>query len=106
MINSKQKGSRKERELASLFRENGYNARRGQQFSGSPDSPDIVLDDAPNLPIHVECKSGKNIHFWKAFEQAQHDCGEKMPTVWFKRDRDCWRVSLKADDFFELLRLQ
>ena len=106
-INSKQKGARLERELASLFRENGYAAKRGCQHSGGKDSPDVKLEcEAPNLPIHIESKGGKSIQFWKAFEQAEKDCQGKMPTVWFRRDRDEWRVSMKAKDFFELLRLQ
>jgi Holliday junction resolvase len=37
-INSN-KGARYERELARYFEENGFPARRGQQFAGGGDSP-------------------------------------------------------------------
>jgi Holliday junction resolvase len=43
-MNSRNKGKVGEREFASLLREHGFDARRGQQFSGSPDSPDVVSD--------------------------------------------------------------
>ena len=36
-MNSRRKGKVGEREFAALLRENGFDARRGQQFSGSPD---------------------------------------------------------------------
>jgi Holliday junction resolvase len=42
-INSRAKGARAERECAKeLERLFGCSARRGQQFSGSSDSPDVV----------------------------------------------------------------
>ena len=39
---SRDKGKAGERELASKLREYGYDARRGVQFHGGPDSPDVV----------------------------------------------------------------
>lgn len=36
-MNSRQKGKVGEREFASLLREHGFDARRGQQFSGGAD---------------------------------------------------------------------
>ena len=54
-INSRQKGARGERELAAVFTTAGFPARRGQQFSGSPDSPDIVVEGLP-LNIHFRGK--------------------------------------------------
>ena len=43
--NSRAKGQRGERELASeLQRLFGVNARRGQQYCGGADSPDVVSD--------------------------------------------------------------
>ena len=41
-INSRAKGARYERELARYLDENGFPARRGQQFAGGSDSPDVV----------------------------------------------------------------
>ena len=51
-MNSRDKGARGEREAASLLREYGYDARRGQQFSGANGDADVV-----GLPdIHLEIK--------------------------------------------------
>ena len=41
-MNSRQKGARGERELASKLREYGYNTRRGQQYSGANGDADVV----------------------------------------------------------------
>ena len=49
-INSRAKGARYERELARYFEENGFPARRGQQFAGGSDSPDVVCDE---FPFHI-----------------------------------------------------
>lgn len=52
---SRDKGARGEREFRDLLREHGFEARRGQQFAGGNDSPDVVTD----LPCHVEVKRPK-----------------------------------------------
>ena len=72
MVNSNQKGKRGERELAKLIREFGINARRGQQFSGSPDSPDVVTD---LKDWHFEVKRTESLSVYKAMDQAASDCG-------------------------------
>ena len=52
-MNSKLKGGRGEREFAALCRDEGYeDTKRGQQFQGGADSPDVK-----GLPgIHIEVK--------------------------------------------------
>lgn len=57
-MNSRDKGKRGEREFASLLREHGFDARRGQQFAGGADSPDVVSDALAWL--HVEVKRVQN----------------------------------------------
>lgn len=99
-VNSKQKGKRGELEIAKILREYGYNARRGQQYSGASGDPDVIgLKD-----IHIEVKRTKqNTYPYKWMEQAKHDAriGER-PTVFFRRDRDNWLVLLDLKDFLEL----
>jgi len=53
-VNSKQKGSRGEREAAGVIAEVfGCEARRGQQFAGGKDSPDVIH----SIPgVHFEIK--------------------------------------------------
>lgn len=96
MINSRQKGARAEREAAqvwqSLF---GCDARRGQQFAGGMDSPDVVTSmDA----IHLEVKRVEkgNPYGWMA--QAVRDAGEKLPIVLHRRNGEDWLAIVRLAD--------
>ena len=94
MVNSKRKGNAGERELARVLRETlGIEARRGQQFSGSPDSPDLVtsLND-----IHIECKRVERFNLYEALNQSRRDAGEKIPTVWHRKSREEWVVIVEV----------
>jgi hypothetical protein len=72
-MNSREKGKRGERAWRDELRANGYDARRGQQFAGSPDSPDVVCGDLPW--IHFEVKAVERLNIEEAMEQARGDCG-------------------------------
>lgn len=101
-VNSRAKGARGERELAEFLRDRGYCARRGQQFSGSPDSPDVVCD----IPgIHIECKRVETLRLYPALAQAAHDAGLKVPVVVHKANGKPWVVALALEDFLNLLLL-
>lgn len=81
---SKQKGKRGEREAAAeLGQLLGCHARRGVQYQGSTDSPDVVLE---GVNIHVECKRTETLNVYKALEQATEDAGSKVPIVWHRRN--------------------
>lgn len=81
---SRNKGKRGERECAAeLGLLLGCDARRGVQFQGGPDSPDVVLD---GLNIHVECKRVERLDLYGAIEQAAADAGDKVPIVWHRRN--------------------
>lgn len=99
-INSRQKGCRGEREWRDHLIANGYEARRGQQYSGSPDSPDVVC----NLPFHFEVKRVEKLNIEKAVKQSEDDCGEKMPVVAHKKNRGQWLVTMPEWVFFYLIR--
>jgi hypothetical protein len=102
-INSRQKGARGERHWRDELRANGYAARRGQQFSGSPDSPDVICESLPW--IHFEVKHTERLNLYDAMEQAQRDCGAgKVPLVVYRRNNRGWLVTMTADAFFEFLR--
>lgn len=104
MVNSRQKGARGEREWRDQLRDQGYEARRGQQFSGSPDSPDVVCE---SLPIHWEVKRVQALNVENAMRQAEGDCGEdKLPAVAHRKNGQKWCVTMRAEDFFALLRKQ
>lgn len=98
-INSKQKGNRFERDLAAKFREYGYDARRGQQFQGGADSPDVV-----GLPrIHVEAKHVEKLNVREAYAQAKRDSAEdRFPAVFWKRNNMNTLVIIDIDDFMAI----
>jgi Holliday junction resolvase len=103
MVNSKQKGARGERELAKVLRDYGYkDVVRSQQYSGKgQDSSDLV-----NLPgIHPECKRQERLNILDAVAQAVNDCDNgKLPTVFHRKNRGEWLVTLRLQDFIILYR--
>ena len=112
-MNSRAKGARGERQWRDELRANGYDARRGQQFSGSPDSPDVVC---PALPwIHFEVKAVERLNIEEAMEQARrdsvsamrpecHELATKVPIVAHRRRFRRWLVTMEAETFFRFLR--
>ena len=100
-VNSCQKGKRGERAWRDELMAHGYSARRGQQFSGSPDSPDVVCADLPGL--HFEVKTVERLNLHDAMAQAVEDAREKVPVVAHKRNRGDWMVTMRAADWFKLL---
>ena len=101
-MNSRQKGKVGEREFAALLREHGFDARRGQQFAGGADSPDVVSDALAWL--HVEVKRVQNLNLADACVQAEGDCGCKPWVVAHRRNHAPWLITMRADFFFRLLR--
>lgn len=100
-INSRSKGARGERQWRDEIRAAGWQAERGQQFSGSSDSPDVKTD----MPIHFEVKCVEALKLKAACEQAERDAGGKKPwAVAHKRNRTPWLVTIPAEFFFELCR--
>jgi Holliday junction resolvase len=99
---SRNKGKVGERELAQeLSRVLGVTARRGVQYSGGPDSPDVVTD-IPNL--HIECKRTEYFRLFEALEQAIHDAGaDQTPVVMHRPNRRPWVVVLRLDDLPKLV---
>jgi len=107
-INSRAKGARGERLWRDELRAQGYEARRGQQFSGSPESPDVVCAGLPQFHFEVKCVEKLNI--MDAMEQAKWDAEDKMkdrnpaPVVAHKRNHSEWLVTMRASDWFDLVR--
>ena len=101
-MNSREKGKRGERQWRDELRANGYMARRGQQFSGSPDSPDVVCDELSWL--HFEVKAVEHLNIEDAMDQARRDAGSKTPVVAHRRSFREWLVTMDAETFFQFLR--
>jgi Holliday junction resolvase len=100
-MNSKQKGKRGELEFVHYLQAKGYEARRGQQFCGSPDSPDVIS----NFPFHIEVKRVEKLNISNAMEQAAADCGNQTPIVAHRRNGEDWFITMKADDFLKALKI-
>lgn len=92
---SRDKGARGEREFRDLLREHGFEARRGQQFAGGPDSPDVVTD----CPVHFEVKRTESFST-SYLSQAEQDAHPLLqPVVAWKRNSAPWRVFCDAHHY-------
>lgn len=100
-MNSKNKGKIGEREFAKVLAAAGYPARRGQQFSGSPESPDVVCEA---LPFHIEVKRVERLNLSDATAQAERDAKGRPWIVAHRRNRSPWLITMRAETFFRLLR--
>ena len=96
---SKEKGKVGEREVAALLRGHGVEARRGQQFSGGDDSPDVVHSMGG---LHLEVKRTEKLQLWPAFEQANRDAGGDTPVVVHRANHRPWVAILPLGDLIEL----
>ena len=102
-VNSREKGKRGERQWRDELRANGYMARRGQQFAGSPESPDVVCEELNWAHMEVKCTERFNVY--DAMDQAIRDAGaRRVPFVMHKRNFRRWLVVMQAETFFRLLR--
>ena len=100
-MNSRQKGARGEREIAKILRQRGYDARRGQQYSGANGDADVV-----GLPgLHIEVKRVEALNIDKAMEQAITDAkpGE-MPAVFHRKNGKEWKATVRLKDFIKLYK--
>ena len=100
MVNSRDKGKRGERELAHFLADNGFPARRGQQFHGGADSPDVVCDALSDLHLEVKRVERGSIYDW--FAQAERECGDKIPVVAHRKNNQPWLVIMGLDEFLAM----
>lgn len=101
-VNGNQKGKVGERELAGVLRKHGFqSAHRGQQFQGSPDSPDVC-----GLPgVHIECKRVEALRLYPSLDQAKRDAGgTNLPVVVHRPSRRPWVAILDFEDFLTIYK--
>lgn len=104
-VNSKQKGARFERLLASKFRDYGYDARRTAQYCGNTgDASDVV-----GLPgIHIEAKHQERMQLYEWMAQAKRDSrangDDVFPVVFHKKNNADILVTMALDDWMQLYR--
>lgn len=99
--NSRTKGAVGERELAAVLTEIfGVACRRGQQFKGGQDSPDVA-----GLPgIHVESKRTERLSLYNAVDQAVGDAGSNVPVVMHRCNRREWVAIVRLEDLTRLAK--
>ena len=97
---SQRKGADGERELAAILRDHGYIITRGGSLSFGE------VPDLSGLPgIHIECKRVERLNIMAAMEQAvrdSEDFEDGAPTVFHRRNRSPWLVTMRLDDWLSL----
>ena len=98
-INSRAKGARAEREIAHILKERGYDARRGQQFSGANGDPDVVGLDG----IHMEVKRVEALNIYKAMEQSINDArDDETAVVMHRKNGKEWLTTMRLVDWLDM----
>jgi hypothetical protein len=54
-------------------------------------------------PLSIECKNQESLSVWKAYEQAEANCGKHHPVLFMKKNRKKPLVVVDADYFISLL---
>ncbi len=105
-VNSKDKGARFERELASKFRDYGYTeSRRTAQYCGNTgDASDVI-----GLPwLHIEAKHQEKMYLYDWIDQAKRDAKaggqDAIPVVFHKKNYAEILVTMTFDDFMTIYR--
>lgn len=98
-LNSRQKGTGGERELAAAYREAGFDCARTPNSGGLHIKGDVV--GVPGL--HVEAKRTERLRLFEALKQAEREApADAIPALHFRRNRDGWYVALRFEDFLEV----
>ena len=93
---SKRKGKRGELEAAAEIRRLfGVEARRGRQYQGTDESPDVL---AAIPDVHFEVKRTESLRLHDALTQAMEDAGQSVPVVLHRANRQPWLAIVRLDD--------
>lgn len=103
----RQKGKRKEREVAKFLNDTfGTNCRRTPCSGGLSIKGDIidVNPDSILSNFHFEIKNQEKLNIWQALAQSKRDASaNKAPIVIFSRNREENYVAMHINDFVNLL---
>ena len=96
MTDSRAKGCRGELDAARAWEvAMGGEARRGQQFAGGTDSPDVVTSYGG---IHLEVKRVERGNPYDWVDQAVRDAAGKVPVVLHRRNNQPWLIVMRLAD--------
>jgi Holliday junction resolvase len=97
---SRTKGANGEREVVSILRERGFDAKRSFfQIAGD-------REDVTGMPGYaIEVKRTESLSIWAALEQASNaaKATNTTPLLAFRRNRTEWQVALPLADFLDLM---
>ena len=99
---SREKGARFERQVASMFREYGYESHRTAQFCGKTGQ----AADVEGVPgIHIECKHCERMSLYDWIDQAVRDTkDDSKPVVIHKANNKPVLVTMRFEDWIDLYR--
>lgn len=95
------RGARGERLLRDELNAHGLDVRRGSCFRHESDLIGLI-------GVHVECKFVEKLNIRQAMAQAITEAekrGDGMPTVFHKKARADWLVTMRLDDWVTLYKL-
>lgn len=100
-MNSRNKGANGERQLAKALKAFGYEARRGQQYSGLMGDADVIGLEG----IHIECKRVEDLDLEQAYAQSRRDArlGEIPVVMWRKNYQRNWSATLTVTNLMRML---
>jgi len=96
-INSRRKGANGERELAKTLRLlfPASEIRRGQQYSGGPESPDVT----GLAGLHLECKRGERLNLHKVMAKLVTESkDDETPLLCHRTNGQPWLATFQLAD--------
>ncbi len=99
---SRDKGKVGEREVVALLKAHGFDARRGQQFRGTKDSPDVIHG---MTGWFIEVKRREAFNLYATLEQADDEKPADTEAVIFHRKNGKpWLVTMDATVFLHTMK--
>lgn len=99
---SQRKGRGGELELARILQGYGYQVEAAQALNYG------TISDLTGLPnVHIECKRAEKLRLSEWMRQSEYDSarfGDGLPAVFFRRNREDWRVVMNLSDWMEIYR--
>lgn len=103
---SRRKGKTGELEVAKLFAAVGIPARRGQQYAGDIEAPDVVVSQEYRDLIDVEVKRTERLKLTEWMRQQREDTDNSGNGVIFhRRNLEEWNVILPAEFFLKIFKV-
>ena len=104
---SKAKGRRLQNFLRDLLRDKFHQLERDDIKSATMGigGEDIVLSPRAREVIHYsfECKNVERLQFWKAVEQAEENCNNRIPAIVIKKNGKVPFIAVPLDSWLDLI---